>query len=467
MTAVTKFKNKFIGDKAFYAKVIAVALPIMIQNGITNFVSMLDNIMVGQIGTEQMSGVSIANQLFFVFNLCLFGGYSGVGIFTSQFYGKKDTEGIRHAVRFKVYVGAVLTALALVVFGFFGRPLAAAFLHESESGGDLEKTLGYAMEYIRVIMIGIVPFAITQMYSSTLRETEKTIPPMVCGITAVFVNLVLNYLLIFGKFGFPQLGAVGAAIATVVSRYVECITLVAWTHMNHAKNPFIVGVYRTLKIPKNIAASMAVKGLPLLINEALWSLGMTVLAQRYSMRGLDVVGAYNISSTITNVFNIVFISLGNAISIILGTLLGASKMKEAKDTSSKLLAFTFATSAVVAAVMASLSGVFPHIYNTEDSVRSLAAFFIVVSACAMPVDALANGLYFTLRSGGKTWITFLFDSAFVWCVNVSVATVLTKFTSLSIYPIFAICTAVNIIKVIIGSILVHSGTWLQNIVKDD
>lgn len=466
MTKTSTLKSRFIGDRDFYKKVLAVALPIMIQNGITNFVSMLDNIMVGRIGTEQMSGVSIANQLFFVFNLCLFGAYSGIGIFTSQFHGKKDLEGIRSAVRLKVYLCVALSAAAFLIFGLFDEPLISAFLHESESGGDLALTLGYAVEYLHIIMIGIIPFAITQMYSSTLRETEKTVPPMVCGVIAVCVNLVFNYLLIFGKFGCPKLGSAGAAIATVISRYVECAIIVAWTHINRAKNPFVVGVYRTLKVPSTAARDMIAKGLPLLINEALWSLGSTMLAQSYSVRGLDVVGAYNISSTITNVFNIVFISLGNAIAIILGTMLGASKMDEAKDASTKLLAFTVISSAAVAGAMAALSGLFPQIYNTEQSVRTLASFFIVISACAMPIEGLVNGLYFTLRSGGKTWVTFLFDSAYMWCVNVLTAFILTRFTSLSIYPIFIICTFANVIKAVIGIILVKKGDWLQNIVKE-
>ena len=458
--------KKFIGDKAFYKKVFAVALPIMVQNGITNFVNMLDNIMVGKIGTEQMTGVAIANQLFFVFNLCIFGAFSGAGIFTSQFFGKGDMKGVRDSLRFKVWLGAILSAVSLIIFSLFGEPLINSFLHDSDSGGDLALTLIYGMKYMRLILLGIIPFAVTQMYASTLRETGKTLPPMIFGVVAVIINLVFNYFLIFGTFGFPKLGVEGAAIATVISRYVECIAIVTWTHAKKKENPFIVGVYRSLRVPRHIAGQMTLKGLPLLLNEGLWSLGMTMLSQCFSTRGLDVVGALNISNTLTNVFNIVFISLGISISIIVGNLLGANKMEEAWDTDVKLLAFTVMSSGVIALSMASVSTLFPQIYNTTDSVRSLATFFILITALYMPLNSFMNGAYFTLRSGGKTWITFLFDCVYIWCVNVLLAFILTRFTTLSIYPIYIMCYGVDVIKCIIGFILVKSRTWMNNIVGE-
>ncbi len=458
--------KKFFGDRTFYKKVSAIALPIMIQSGITNFVSMLDNIMVGRIGPDEMTGVAIVNQLLFVFNLCVFGGFSGIGIFTAQFFGKGDMKGVRDSLRFKAWVAVALSAIAYGVFILFGEPLVGAFLHESESGGDLEAIMNYGLQYMKIMLIGIAPFAITQMYSSTLRETNKTLPPMVFGIIAVFVNLILNYLLIFGNFGFPRLGVKGAAIATVISRYVEMVTIIVWTHANRQKNPFIVGVYRSLKVPINMAMDMSLKGLPLLLNEALWSLGVTMLSQRFSTRGSDVVSALNICTTLSNVLNIVFISLGTAISIIVGNLLGANKMEEARDTDTKLLAFSVVSSIFVGGLMATLAPLFPQIYNVTDSIKKLATFFILISACYTPMNAFLNGAYFTLRSGGKTWVTFLFDSIYIWAVNVFLAFILTKFTSLSIYYIYIICYGVDIIKCTTGFLLVRSNSWMNNLVGE-
>ncbi len=217
--------KKYIGDKKFYLMVLSVAVPIMIQNGITNFVSLLDNIMVGQIGTEQMSGVAIVNQLLLVFNLCIFGGISGAGIFTAQYYGCKDREGVRDTFRMKLFISASITIVSLLIFTFWGRQLITLYLHETGDSGNLEFTLMYARKYLKVMMVQMVPFAIIQTYSGTLRETGETMLPMKAGILAVFVNLILNYILIFGKLGAPALGVEGAAISTAFSRGVSMIIL--------------------------------------------------------------------------------------------------------------------------------------------------------------------------------------------------------------------------------------------------
>ena len=194
------FKKKFIGDKAFYAMVLGITVPIIIQNGITNFVNLLDNIMVGQLGTEQMSGVSIVNQLIFVYNLCIFGGLSGAGIFTSQYYGQKDDEGIRHTFRYKLWMAVILTAGAIALFWLIGDSLINLYLSGSSDGGDLAATLSYGRTYLNIMLFGLPAFMMLQVYASTLRECGETVVPMKAGMAAVLVNLVFNYFLIYGKF---------------------------------------------------------------------------------------------------------------------------------------------------------------------------------------------------------------------------------------------------------------------------
>ena len=186
-----KWYRQLIGDKAFYKSLLAVAVPIMLQNGLTNLVSLLDNIMVGAVGTEQMSGVSIVNQLLFVFTLCVFGGLGGAGIYTAQFFGKNDQKGVRYTFRFKLMLVASLLAVGLAVFVLLSEPLIAMYLHEGSETGDIVATAEYGAKYMRVMLWGLLPFAIQQAYGSTLRETGETMLPMKAGIVAIFVNLVL------------------------------------------------------------------------------------------------------------------------------------------------------------------------------------------------------------------------------------------------------------------------------------
>lgn len=460
-----KFKSTFIGDKAFYRHVLYLAVPMIIQNAITSFVSFLDNIMVGQIGTEQMSGVAIVNQLMFVFNICIFGGVSGAGIFGTQFYGKGDYEGQKYAFRFKMYASALLTGIALCLFGFCSTQLISLYLNDTGSVGNITLALNYGKEYLAIMMLGLIPFALGQTYISSIRETGQTFVPMLAGIVAVITNLILDYILIFGINGVvPAMGVSGAAIATVAARFIECGIVVIWTHMHKKENPYIVGAYKSFLIPRHIFKGIFIKGTPLMLNEMLWASGMAVISQCYAVRGLEVVAAQNISSTITNLFNIVYIQLGNCISIVVGQLLGAGKVKEAKDADNKMIFFSVGCCVVVSAFMILIGQHFPSIYKTEDSIKALAKTFILISALVMPLCAFSHCAYFTLRSGGKTIITFLFDSVYTWVLVIPFAYVLANHTLLSIQLVFFLVQFTEMIKVIIGFFMIRSGAWVQNIV---
>ena len=458
-------REKLIGDKRFYKMVLLIAVPIMIQNGITNFVSLLDNIMVGQVGTEQMTGVAIVNQLIFVYNLCIFVGVSGAGIFTAQFFGQKDDEGVANTFRFKLWMAAILTGITILILVVFGEPLIQMYLNGNQDGGDTAAALFYGKKYLWIMLAGLPAFMVVQVYASTLRECGSTITPMKAGITAVIVNLVFNYLLIYGKFGFPELGVAGAAVATVLSRYVEAIIVVSWTHAHKEQNTYIKGLYRTMKIPVNLVKRILIKGTPLLLNETMWAAGMALLLQCYSVRGMNVVAGMNISNTISNLFNVVFIALGDSVAIVVGQLLGAGKMEEAKDTDRKMIVFSVMCCTVVAMVMLVIAPLFPQLYNTNPASRELAKYFIMVTAVFMPQQAFLHAAYFTLRSGGKTIVTFFFDSVFICCISVPIAYILGHFTELYVVYIFIAVQMADIIKCIIGFVLVKKGVWLQNIVE--
>ena len=455
--------RRFIGDKPFYRRVFAVMVPVLIQQVITNFVSLLDNLMVGQIGTEPMSGVAIVNQLLFVFALCIFGALAGPGILTAQFYGAEDHAGVRHTFRAKLYLALAAFVVFAAVLLTHGADLVRLFLHEGEAGLDLDATHAAAMQYLRVMLWQMLPFAVVQVYAGTLRETGETMLPMKAGLIAVGVNLVGNYLLIFGKLGLPVLGVRGAAIATVASRFVEMGIVAVWTHRHTDACPYIVGVYRSPRVPGALLRRMAKLGLPLLVNELLWSSGMTVLNQCYSVRGLEVISALNISSTISNLFFCAFLSMGTTVSIIIGQLLGSGETERAVDEDRKLIAFAVVLCTAVGAVMAVIAPLVPELYNTTAPVKRLAVSFLLVSAAMMPVNAFTNSCYFTLRSGGKTFITFLFDSVFVWGVSVPAAFALSRLTHMPIVPMYLVVYALDLIKCVIGYVLVKSRKWVNNL----
>ena len=459
--------SKFIGDRKFYRMVLTVTVPIIIQNGITNFVNLLDNLMVGSLGTEPMSGVSIVNQLMFVFNLLIFGALAAAGIFMSQFHGKGDDEGERDTFRLK-FILVILAALGgIAVFRFGGTALIESFLHEGETKGDLALTLALGQEYLAVMLLGLLPYAVAQIYASSLRETGHTVVPMLASLAAVVVNCGLNAVLIFGLFGAPALGVKGAAVATVVARCVELFVVVLYTHLCRRQHGFIRGAYRSLRIPRSLIRQIVAKGLPLMANEVFWAAAVTMTSRCYSLRGLEVIAASNIASTVSQFFNIVYMSLGAAISIVVGNLLGAGHLEEAEDTDRKMIAFSVLCSVAIGALLAALAPLFPQLYNTTEDARALATFMIRVFGLLMPFCAFANAAYFTLRSGGRVLITFVFDSVFMWALAVPVAFLLTEYTSLSIYWIFPIVQGLEILKCGLGFGMLRQRTWIRRLVVDD
>ena len=440
-----------------------IALPIMIQNGVTNFVGLLDNIMVGRIGTNPMSGVAIVNQLLMVWNLCLFGGMSGISIFTAQFHGKEDEEGVRHTFRLLFMLGIVLFAAGILIYTVFRDPLVRLYLNEE--GTAAEETLAAAHSYLQYMYFGLLPFAMAQVYSSVLRATGETRVPMQGSLLAVSVNLVGNYILIFGKFGLPAMGVAGAALATVLSRIAEMLYLVLWTHRNTEKNPYILNAYASMKVPALLLKNCFIKGMPLLINETLWSAAIAFMMQIYSRRGLNVIAAMNISQTISNLFSVVFMSMGISIGIIMGHELGAGKFNEVKGHANALSLFAVGMCLFTGTALFLCAGLFPAIYNTSAEVRELAAGLIRIVAVTSPIHAYANATYFTIRSGGKTVITFLFDSCFSWAVSVPVAFVLVSYTDLPVLTVYLCVMLADLLKCIGGYILVQKGVWINDITQ--
>ena len=459
-------RRNLVGDRQFYRAVLAIILPVVIQNSISNFVNFLDNLMVGALGDAEMSGVSVANQLVFVFNLTIFGGLSGPAIFGAQFYGAGDIPGLRNTFRIKLQESLVLSAAALAVFSLWGDRLISLFLQGEGDPAQAERILALGHDYLLLLLPGLPAFALTVCYAGTLREMGETRLPMLASLVAVLTNALFNWLLIFGRLGFPAMGVAGAAWATVLSRYVELGMVAVFTHAHHRKFSFIEGAYKTLRVPGSLMRRVLRMGAPLLVNELLWSIGMSTLTAAYSLCGLTVVPALSISSTISNVFNAVTFAMGTAVSVMVGQSLGAGKFEQAKGDAWRLMAFSVTVAAGMGLLLAVASPWIPHAYRgVTPEVRELATRLLLILACAMPLGAFANCAYFTLRSGGKTIITFIFDSGYMWVIAVPLAFLLVSGLHWPIEPVLATVEAANLIKCVVGYFFVKSGRWIHNLAR--
>jgi len=451
------------GDKKFYKGVLAIAVPIMIQNGITNLVNMLDNIMIGSLGTEAISSVSIVNTFIQFFNFIVFGAAAATGIFSAQYHGAGDTKNVRNIFRMKLMINLSITAIMILIMSLFSDPLISIFLQTDDTSGDIAKTLLLSKDYLAIILVGLIPYSISQAYASTLRETKNVKLPALASIATVSTNFVLNLVLIYGLLGLPAMGVAGAALATTIARFVEILILTISVHIHSDKFQFIKGAYKSFKVPVKLIKQIAKKGLPFLMNEMLCALAITLNKHCYSTQGLDALAAANIQSTIGNVLVISFGALANAIGIMVGNLLGAGNKDEAIDTNRKLLMIAFLAGAVMGVFQIALSPFFPKLYNTSDSVRSLASYMMIISGLSMPTSSLAVSCYFTLRSGGRALLTMLFDCVYGIVFTVPVGYLFAFGFNADIHALFAAITITEAAKGILGLILISKVNWAKKI----
>ncbi len=467
MRSLSSIKNRYIGTKAFYLAVIALIIPMVVQQGITQFVNLLDNVMVGRLGTQPMSGVAIVNQIIFIFNLTIFGGMSGASIFGAQYYGKKDYDGLRYTLRFRMYFALAAGVLGMLVLVLFGKGFYMLFLTDQASSPEaIAATLSYAESYAGIMLWGLLPFAISNCYASVLKDTGETFVPMVASVISIGVNLVLNYFLIFGAFGFPKMGVAGAALATVIARYLEMGYLIYQSIRQKKKFVFFQGAFRSLKVPLPLVKRITITGTPLMLNESLWSVGVSLIQACYASRGLAAVAAANINGTAFNLFSLVMMSMGNAVAILVGQQLGANDIPEAKATVRKLIVFAVGLNLVMGGLLVAASPLIPLIYNTEPAVRQLATQMLVISGVFLPFSSYVNCAYFTIRSGGRTFITFLFDCVYTWVVCLPAALFLCHYTTWPLpWIIVAVQVLDNVVKGVIAGGMLKSGLWAKNVVN--
>jgi Na+-driven multidrug efflux pump len=276
---------------------------------------------------------------------------------------------------------------------------------------------------------------------------------------------VLNYLLIFGGLGLPAMGVRGAALATVISRFVELAVVAGWAHLHTKILPCIKGLFRSLYIPGKLLGKMILKSTPLLCNEALYATGMGIISQCYSTCGLDVVSAVSIATTLNNLASVVTTAIGNTIGIIMGQMLGANRPKEElRAANSRLLALAVAAGAVFGLFLVAISGAFPQCYKASGEIRALATSLILIMAVVKPFLTFSSSCYYTMRAGGQIGITFLYDSGFMFAFTIPIAFCLSRFTDISILPLFLCCQLPDVCKCVLGFVMIKKERWMQRLI---
>ena len=441
-------------DRKFQKTVLMIAVPLMLQQLIVSSVNLIDNLMVGQLGDMALSGVSMANRFYMIVWAGVNGMIASSVIYLSQYNGANDTNHMKQSFRFMI-VSSYILCIALFIIAFFFPEMVIAFFIK-----DVE-VIRLGSAYLKIAAISYLPSVISLCIASAFRALGETKKPLYISVISVLANAVFNYLLIFGVFGFPKLGVVGAAIATLIARSVEAL-IYLWM-LKVSDMPFKTKVSNIFTFDFELAKRITIRAFPLCVNEIMWSFGMSTLVRSYSHRGLVVNTAYSMSSTISDLFFVLFGGMATASTVLIGTPLGANKLEEAKENAYKLLGFSLILAGVILVLMFATSYVAPYFYNVSMEAKHLSANFLRIMALFFVLYMFNTSIYFILRAGGDTKSTLFMDSGFMWMLNIPLVILLAYHTNLHVLIVYAIGQSTDVLKACVSYYLLKKEKWVKNL----
>lgn len=441
----------------FLPQLLRIAGPIMLQSLLTSSLSFVDTLMIGQLGDIQIAAVGLANQLFFLIMLFFFGVSSGSAVFIAQFWGGNDRENIHRTMG----IGLILSLSGALVFTLISLAIPQTVMRIF-TPDPLVITAGAT--YLEVVGISYLFSAISVIFSASLRSTEHAQIPLLSTLLSLGLNVILNYLLIFGNFGFPQMGVAGAAVATALSRGLELLILLYLTY--HRKLPAAGSIRAFLSLHSRFVKDFFHTTLPVILNEIAWSLGMVVYKIVFARMGTDVIAACNVVEAIQSLFFVIFIGTANGCAVMIGKKIGEKKIDIAH-----LYAFRFS---YLALILGAVTGVFmyffapyiPRAFNVSPPIQMLAARSLMILSFVFPLKAFnMHSIVGILRSGGDTRMSLFIELTSVWCVGVPLALLGGLVWGIPLYYLYLLVGLEELYKLIIGGIRIRSGRWVNDLTR--
>ena len=441
--------KKFFGNKAFYKATLAIALPIMAQQFVTSFVNLIDNIMIGSVGSLALTSVTVANRVYLIFNSTMFGICGAAGIFIAQYYGAKNKEKCQKILNINLACGFFVAALFVLALLIVPRQLMEIFSSQSV-------VVDESLKYLQYAVLTYVPFAFSFSIMMALRAVGINKIQLLVGVITVAINTSLNYILIFGHFGFPVLGVQGAAIARFVEMFIYMAILLRKKHMFH------FSIQGLLHLDMALIRSMVRKAIPLTVNEILYSLGLTMIFLSYMRCDENLISGISVVDTVMQIAYIVFGGLSSAVSILIGNRLGANEIEEAKTNSYRLLTFGVMIGIVMGTTLIFVAPIIASFYNVEDIIKQTIVSLLSIKSILLPIYVYNVCIFFTLRAGGDTFSTMLMDSGFLWCAGVLLSTLLSMFLDIPLVMLYAIVESCDLIKLFVATYFFKKGRWAKN-----
>ncbi|HRX15719.1 MAG TPA: MATE family efflux transporter [Spirochaetota bacterium] len=445
-------------DEFFLPRMVALAAPILLQNLLSSSLNFIDVFMIGRLGDTAVAAAGGANQFFFIFLMLVFGIASGSAIFTAQYWGRKDIVNIRSIMGIGVTLTMGISILFTAVTAIFPDKVMALF------SGDPEVII-LGAGYIRIIAWSFIVMAMSISYAVVLRSTENVIYPMMASMTGILLNTGLNYLLIFGNLGFPKMGVLGAAWATLFSRIVEMLIIISITYTK--KLPAAAGLSDLFRFNFQQVKAYLSKSVPVVLQSVGWAGGYSVYSMIYGHISTESLAAFSIAGSVERICLIFYTGVGSACSIMVGNRIGAGEEKRARDYAGNFLFIGVIVSFVISILLFVLRHPIVGIYNlSEVSQEYMLGILLVMSAIMW---AKACNIIFHMgvfKAGGDTFFSMCVDVGGVWLVGIPIALITGFYFGFPVHIIVAFLTIEEIVKMSVGFKRFLSGRWLNNLVDE-
>lgn len=458
MTGLIKNTKEMLCDSRFLRKALMIACPVALQGMLNTVVNLVDTLMIGTLGATAIAAVGLANKVFFVFSLLVFGIVSGSGVLAAQFWGSGDVKNIRKVLGLSLLL-AMGGALFFVVPAMVCPQAVMRIFTTSRDSIEL------GAEYLRIAAMTYPFIALTNVYVAMLRAVNKVVFPVIGSCIAIAINICLNYVLIFGKFGAPVLGVQGAALATLVARVIEIMLMLGYVYIK--KMPIACGPSGLFGWPAAFVRKFAVTSAPVIANEFMWGLGTTMYSLAYGRMGDEAVAAITIATTIQDIVVVLFQGLSAATAVILGNELGAGKLKRAEKYATQFFILQFMVTAAAALIVVGIRQPIISLYNITPEVAGNVSLCILIFAAYMPSKMFNYvNVVGVLRSGGDTRMCLFLDTSGVWLIGVPLAFLGALVWRLPIYTVYGLVMLEEIYKTVLGYIRYRQKKWLRNLTAE-
>lgn len=442
-------------NKSFYKKLLTLALPILLQSLVTSSLNLVDNLMIGQLGEVSIAAVGLGNQIYFLANLFMMGVCGGTSIFFAQYWGKKDLDSIHKTMglglMLTVIIGTIFTLSATIFPSFVMRIYSKDILVIEEG-----------TRYLRIAALSYMPYAISCIFITVLRSTGRVKIPLFVSVIALGMNTILNYALIFGNFGMPEMGVKGAAIATLTARMVEAILILTIVYVRK----YDIGgkINELFSFSSQFFKHIMRKISFVMMNEGLWAIGTTCYSIVYARMGTDIVAAMNISGTLFNLIFIFALGIGSAVSIMIGNSLGADQYDQAKEYAKKGIKAAVICGVIVAGLMLLARDSILSLYSIQPEVLAKARTITNFSTLILPINCIEFTLFIgILRAGGDTKFCTYVDIGALWVVGLPLAVLGAFVFHLPLVFVYLLARTESLTRVVLCYLRYRSNRWVNNV----